>query len=474
MPPPSILVHIFAAISLASATQIGVNWGTQTSHPLNPNIVVKLLQDNDISKVKLFDPDPWTLSTLSGTGIDVMIGIPNEQLLPISKHYDTARDWVKQNITNYLHSGGLKISYVAVGNEPFLTSYNGAYLQYTFPALKNIQKALNEAGVGHRIKAVVPQNADVYGSDSGLPSGGAFRSDIRGLMTQIALFLKSNGAPFVVNIYPFLSLYQNSHFPVNFAFFDGGGRDINDGGRLYGNVFDASFDTLVFALNKIGIDGMKIIVGEVGWPTDGAERADEENAKRFYDGFMKKMGRNRGTPMRQGPLEVYLFSLIDEDMKSITPGNFERHWGLFTYDGRQKFDVDLRGKGKKMMGAKGVEYQEAKWCVVKEEANNLRLVAGNMDYACSLGDCTPLAYGGSCNGLGDWRGNASYAFNVYFQTQDQDVRACDFEGLAEITRKNASRKGCLFPVQIVSEGERVVVVEMLAVVAVAAVSLMGL
>jgi hypothetical protein len=111
--------------------------------------------------------------------------------------------------------------YVGVGNEPFLTSYNGTYIKTTFPALKNIQKALDEAGHGDKIKATIPLNADVYESHSDSPSDGNFRKNIKDLMLQIVRFLHDNKSPFLVNIYPFLSLYQNSKFPVDFAFFDG-------------------------------------------------------------------------------------------------------------------------------------------------------------------------------------------------------------------------------------------------------------
>lgn len=123
--------------------------------------------------------------------------------------------------------------YVAVGNEPFLKSYNGSYLTTTLPALQNIQKALNEAGHGDKIKATIPLNADVYASSSNTPSSGSFRSDINDLMVQIVTFFKENGAPFVVNIYPYLSLYQNPDFPLDFAFFGTGSRSIND---KYGSI----------------------------------------------------------------------------------------------------------------------------------------------------------------------------------------------------------------------------------------------
>ncbi|URE01040.1 glucan endo-1,3-beta-glucosidase [Musa troglodytarum] len=349
------------------------------SHPLLPTTVVQMIKANGITKVKLFDADSWTVSAFAGTGIELMLAIPNDMLKRISSDYSHAQDWVKENVTKHDYDGGVNIKYVAVGNEPFLRSYNGSFMKTTFPALKNIQKALDEAGVGNRIKATVPL------------------------------------------------------------------------GHGYTNVFDANYDTLVWSLKKAGVPDMKVIVGEVGWPTDGDKNANLENAKRFYDGFLRKMARKDGTPMRPGNLEVYLFGLIDEDMKSILPGNFERHWGLFTYDCRPKFPMDLSGKGndKYLKRATGVQYLPEQWCVLNPDVKQLSALGPNLDYACSLSDCTALGYGSSCNNL-DRGGNASYAFNMYFQMQDQDVRACDFEGLAVITTKNASRNGCLFPVQIVS------------------------
>ncbi|KAK8970066.1 Glucan endo-1,3-beta-glucosidase 8 [Platanthera guangdongensis] len=372
MAHPSVLLFISSAFAIlhaatAASSPVGVNWGSQTSHPLNPGIVVRLLKDNGISKVKLFDADSWTLSALRHTGMDVMVGIPNDQLYAMSSKYDNAKNWVRENVTRYVHDGSLTFRYVAVGNEPFLTSYNSSFLGTTLPALKNIQRALEESGLGDQIKVVVPLNADVYDSASGVPSGGLFRSNIRGLMADVVGFLRSKNSPFMVNIYPFLSLHDNKHFPVDFAFFDGTGQPIIDGGRRYTNVFDANFDTLVNALKKIGAGDMEIIVGEVGWPTEGADNANVASAERFYGGFLKKMAGNEGTPMRPGKMEVYLFGLIDEDMKSVLPGNFERHWGLFTYDGRPKLEMDLTGTGKSrgLTAAIGVEYQEAQWCVMR-------------------------------------------------------------------------------------------------------------
>ncbi|PHT52635.1 Glucan endo-1,3-beta-glucosidase 5 [Capsicum baccatum] len=420
------------------------------THKLPPKTVVQMLKDSGIQKVKLFDADQSTMSALAGSDLEVMVAIPNDQLSAMND-YDRAKDWVKRNVTRYNFKGGVNIKYVAVGNEPFLTSYNNSFLNTTFPALQNIQNALNEAGLGSTIKATVPLNADVYFSpdDNPVPSAGRFREDINDLMTQIVQFMSQNNAPFTVNIYPFLSLYANEHFPVNFAFFDGASNPIVDNGFTYTNVFDANFDTLVSALKAAGVGNMTILVGEVGWPTNGDKNANVDLAYRFYKGLLPRLAANTGTPLRPGYIEVYLFGLIDEDGKSIAPGNFERHWGIFRYDGQPKFAMDLTGQGqdKFLMGAQNVEYLSKKWCMINPNAKDLSKLAENINYACTFSDCTALGYGSSCNEL-DANGNASYAFNMYYQAQNQGDFSCNFQGLAMVTDQNISQANCNFTIQI--------------------------
>lgn len=429
---------------------LGVNWGTMASHKLPPKVVVQMLKDNGIKKVKLFDADQSTMSALAGTDFEVMVAIPNDQLA-VMGNYNRAKEWVRRNVTRYNYNGGVNIKYVAVGNEPFLTSYNNSFLNTTFPALQNIQNALNDAGLGDSIKATVPLNADVYGSppDNPIPSAGTFRTDILGQMTQIVQFLNKNKAPFTVNIYPFLSLYANEHFPVDYAFFDGVSNPIVDNGIPYTNVFDANFDTLVASLKAVGYGDMAVIVGEVGWPTDGDRNANINFALRFYRGLLPRLAANKGTPVRPGYIEVYLFGLIDEDAKSIAPGNFERHWGIFRYDGQPKFPMDLSGQlqDKYLVGAQNVQYLPKKWCVLRPDAKDISKLAENINYACTFSDCTTLGYGSSCNGL-DPNGNASYAFNMYFQVQNQEDLSCNFQGLAMVTDQNVSQGNCNFPIQI--------------------------
>ena len=76
-------------------------------------------------------------------------------------------------------------------------------------------------------------------------------------------------------------------------------------------------------------------------------------------------------------------------------------------------------------------------------------IGDSVTYACTFADCTALGYGSSCNGM-DAAGNASYAFNMYFQTQNQVEGSCDFQGLAAPTAQNPSTDTCNFIIQIVA------------------------
>ncbi|KAL0449196.1 UNVERIFIED_CONTAM: Glucan endo-1,3-beta-glucosidase 8 [Sesamum latifolium] len=436
-----------------SVEGIGVNWGTQAAQNLPPSTIVQILKDNGISQIKLFDSDAWTVSYFAKTGIQVMLGIPNNQLASLAKSYDKAKDYIKENVT-VAYKAGVDIRYIAVGNEPFLKSYNGSNHGTTFPAMQNVQKALNEEGYGDKIKVTTPQNADVYDSGSQGPSAGQFRSDIRDIMLQIVRFLKENDAPFLVNVYPFLSLYLNPDFPVEFAFFDGGAQPVVDNGTSYTNMLDANLDTLVWSLRKAGAPKLKIILGEIGWPTDGNKDANVNMARKFYNGLFKKMATKKGTPLYPGEMEYYLFGLADENQKSIAPGDFERHWGILRYDGQPKFPMDFSGNGKEVwpVGAKDVQYLEKQWCVFNTDIKNMTAVPANVQYACQMADCTALNHDGSCDKTLDDKEKISYAFNMYYQMNNQDVRACDFEGLARVVEQNASTNDCLFPIGIESAG----------------------
>lgn len=95
----------FGIMGIVVVDGLGVNWGTMATHKLPPKTVVQMLKDNNINKVKLFDADETTMSALSGSGLEVMVAIPNDQL-KVMGSYDRAKDWALKNVTRYNFNGG--------------------------------------------------------------------------------------------------------------------------------------------------------------------------------------------------------------------------------------------------------------------------------------------------------------------------------------------------------------------------------
>ncbi|KAK3007158.1 hypothetical protein RJ639_017238, partial [Escallonia herrerae] len=427
-----LVVVVLKGSALVVESGIGVNWGTISSHRLSPSTVVNLLKDNKIHKVKLFDADPGSLRALMGSGIEVMVGIPNELLALLSSSTAAADLWVSQNVSRYMVKGGTNIKYIAVGNEPFLASYSGQFQSYVIPALTNIQQSLVKANLAAIVKLVVPCNADAY--ESSLPSQGTFRPELTQIITQLVSFLNSNGSPFMVNIYPFLSLYGNSDFPQEYAFFEGTTHAVTDGPNVYYNAFDGNFDTLVAALGKLGYGQMPIVVGEVGWPTDGALGANLTAARAFNQGLVNHILSNKGgTPLRPGVQKAYC-QVISRDT------------GIFSFDGQAKYALNLGLGNGLLKNAKDVQYLPSRWCVA-DPSRDLSGVSNHFRLACTVADCTTLNYGGSCNGIGA-KGNISYAFNSLYQIQKQNSLSCDFDVLGIVTFLDPSVGECRFLVGI--------------------------
>jgi len=103
------MLLLFTVFLMGSVSGIGVNWGTQATHPLPPAIVVKMLRDNGIQQVKLFDADSTTLNALKNSGIQVMVGIPNDMLYTLANSVQAAEKWVAKNVSAHISSNGVDI-----------------------------------------------------------------------------------------------------------------------------------------------------------------------------------------------------------------------------------------------------------------------------------------------------------------------------------------------------------------------------
>lgn len=105
---------------VSSVSGIGANWGTQATHPLPPATVVRMLRDNGFQKVKLFDADYGALRALGRTGIEVMVGIPNDMLASMAGSVKAAERWVSKNVSTHISSYNVNIRYKLLCASPLL------------------------------------------------------------------------------------------------------------------------------------------------------------------------------------------------------------------------------------------------------------------------------------------------------------------------------------------------------------------
>lgn len=352
---------------------------------------------------------------------------------------------------------------IVVGNEPFtiVDNITKLYQDDVVNAIGYISEALpKQPSPINQIKATMAHAPDILLPNIQKPSDADFNDDVNDRMVRILKVLNASGAPLAINMYPHLHIVEKK-FPLEFAFFDNNSTfNVKDGANVYTNIFDFVYDSFVWALKKNGFGNMKIIVTQIGWPTDGHIYANASTAERFFNGLLKKMSKDEGTPLLRGvPIDTYIYNLNDENMRDITfRGPSIRHYGIYDFKGTPKFHMDLTmkdSKDVKLVPAQGVVPMPNRWCILDKDAkiknqNRTAVLMEQFDLACSRSDCTKLMYGGSLNNL-TFEGNISYAFNDYFQANNQIEGSCDFKGLGKITVQDPSDTyECHFPLQIIS------------------------
>ncbi|KAG4116091.1 hypothetical protein ERO13_D12G148000v2 [Gossypium hirsutum] len=286
----------------AVAATLGICYG-RVANNLPPTLeVINILKTNGISNVRIFDPDPFTLQSFSGTGINLMTGVPNEALPSLASGTPaSALQWLQTNI--FAHIVPSQIRYIAVGNE--LSS---------------------------------PQAASVL-SVSYPPSLGAFDPSLRAVLRPLLSFLHETKSPFMVNVYPYFSYTssRSNQVTLDYALFRSNDM-VQDGQLMYGNLFEASLDAVVHAMEKEGFAEVEVVVSETGWPKGGGEAASVENALAYNENVVRRVVGNVGTPRRPGVgIEVYLFDLFDENGKG--GDECEKHFGIFGLDGVKAYDL---------------------------------------------------------------------------------------------------------------------------------------
>jgi hypothetical protein len=130
-----------------------------------------------------------------------------------------------------------------------LLSNDQNLISQLLPAMQNMQKALNSASLGGKVKVSTVHSMAIL-SQSDPPSSGLFSPAYQDTMKGLLQFQKDNGSPIAVNPYPFFA-YQSDPRPETLAFClfqPNSGRVDSGNGIKYMNMFDAQVSTFRFLL----------------------------------------------------------------------------------------------------------------------------------------------------------------------------------------------------------------------------------
>ncbi|BBH01099.1 Glycosyl hydrolase superfamily protein [Prunus dulcis] len=305
---------------LQGVSSLGINYGQLGNNLLPPEKVLDLLSSLRITKARIYDTNPQVLTAFANSGVELM---QSPSSLPM----------VTSHIKPYVPA--TKITSIAVGNEVFTDDDTTVLLSNLVPAMVSIQGALAQLGLDQYIKLSTPCSLAVL-QESYPPSAGSFKTEVSGVMSQLLQFLQTTKAPFWINAYPYFAYKGDpNRVSLDYVLFNPNQGMVDPFTKLqYDNMLYAQVDAAIYAMARLGFNGIEVKVSETGWPSNGDENeigATLQNAAIY--------NRNLHALRPKLRLEVYVFALFNENMK---PGpSSERNYGLFHPDGTMAYNVGL-------------------------------------------------------------------------------------------------------------------------------------
>ncbi|KAH6796390.1 hypothetical protein C2S51_037376 [Perilla frutescens var. frutescens] len=306
-----------------TAAQIGVAYGRNGQGLPSPSEVVNIYKTNGIKRMRIYDPYPPTLQALGGSGIELTVGAPNDQLEYLNNRAN-ADVWVRDNIQKYPN---VNFKHVVVGNE-VSPRRNAQYVQFVVPAMRNVHDALTAAGSA--VLASPP------------PWRQILFNPVQTTLRRTESSGESGGA-----------------VPLPYALLEPNSGVTTPDGVYYDNLYYALLDVMYSALEKSGVSSVsdsgvtntEIKGAESGWTStggtppaaaatdslvsdQGGAAANPGNAGTYIRNLIRVV--KSGTPKRPNrPIETYIFAMFDENEK---PGaEDERHFGIFQPNGQSKY-----------------------------------------------------------------------------------------------------------------------------------------
>lgn len=420
---------------------MGINIGTDVSTLPSEINIVAILKAHQITHLRLYDADARLLKALSNTGIQVIVGVTNEEVLGIGESPSAAAAWVNKNVAAYLPS--TNITGIAVGSEVLTSIPHVASVLVS--AMNYLHKSLVAANLNFQVKVSTPQSSDIIPKPFP-PSTATFNSSWNSTIYQLLQFLKNTNSYYMLNAYPYYGYTKGDGiFPIDYALFRPlpSVKQIVDPNTLfhYNSMFDAMVDATFYSIEALNFSDIPIVVTETGWPWFGGSNepdANVANAETFNNNLIRRVLNGSGPPSQPTfPINTYIYELFNEDKR---PGPVsERNWGVLYTNGSAVYPLNL-GNSSQITGN-----SSSLFCVAKADADSDKLQDG-LNWACGQGqaNCTAIQRGQPCY-LPDNVGNhASYAYNDYYQKMHSVGGTCDFDGTATTTAADPSMSSWFF------------------------------
>ncbi len=323
---------------LQGVTSLGINYGQVANNLPQPQQVLDLLSSLKITKTRIYDTNPQVLSAFANSSVELIVTVENQMLAQLMNPQQ-ALQWVTTRIKPYFPA--TKITGIAVGNEIF-TDGDKTLMSYLVPAMVSIHTALVQLSLDSHIQVSTPTSLAVL-AESYPPSAGTFNNEVYGTMSQVLRFLASTKSPFWINAYPYFAYNGDpNRISLDYALLSTNTGMVDPYTKLhYDNMLYAQVDAAIFAIARMGYNGIEVRVSETGWPSKGDANevgATIQNAAVYQRNLVRRQLKNEGTPLRPNMrLEVYLFALFNEDLK---PGpTSERNYGLYQPDGTMAYNI---------------------------------------------------------------------------------------------------------------------------------------
>ncbi|CAF2069198.1 hypothetical protein HID58_040842 [Brassica napus] len=469
-----ICLSILAFLDSGAASKIGICYGRNADNLPSPNKVSDLIQHLNIKFVRIYDANIDVLKAFANTGIELMIGVPNADLLAFAQFQSNVDTWLHNNILPYYPT--TKITSISVGLEVTEAPDNATGL--LLPAMRNIHTALKKSGLDKKIKISSSHSLAIL-SRSFPPSSATFSKKHSPFLKPMLEFLVENESPFMIDLYPYYA-YRDSAEKVQleYALFESSSQVVDPAtGLLYSNMFDAQLDAIYFALTAMNFKTVKVMVTESGWPSRGSPKetaATPDNALAYNTNLIRQVVGDPGTPAKPGEeVDVYLFSLFNENRK---PGiESERNWGMFYANGTSVYALDFTGESTVPVSPSNSSATSPgpssspgnstviigggggggtrKWCVASTQASVTELQTA-LDWTCGPGsvDCSAVQPNQPCFEPDTVLSHASYAFNTYYQQSGANSSDCSFGGVSVEVDKDPSYGNCLYMIAPSTDG----------------------